>query len=66
MTSLETMLRENGLTCRVETRERLAIIVPERGSTLPARAEILRSAREAGFTHVAVELDPDGAALSRG
>ena len=64
MTTLESRLREAGITCRVEVRERLAILVPE--SAVPTGDERLRAiqlARTAGFSHVCVELEPHGAAL---
>lgn len=66
---LELAMRNAGVSCRVEARDRLAIVVPERsenGFTLSAddRARIIELARDAGFTHVAVELDPAGAPLS--
>ena len=67
MTDFAARLREQGPGYRVEVRERLAILVPDTGTSPDAerRREILKVAREEGFTHVAVELDPDGAALSR-
>lgn len=68
MTRLETHLRESGLACRVEVRDRLAILVPETGREnvrldVEQRRLILQLAKSEGFTHVAVELDPAGAAL---
>ncbi len=65
MTRLESQVRESGVDCRVEVRERLAIVVPESGVQLSAeqRRQILQLAKSEGFTHVAVELDPVGAAL---
>lgn len=67
MTRLAERLRERGLTCRIEARERLAVLVVD-GEHPPMgqeRADVLRLARDEGFTHVALELDPDGASLSR-
>ena len=64
--SLETQLRENGVACRVEACERLAILVPDHGAVhliAADRQRILKTAREHGFTHVSLELDPDVAAL---
>ena len=63
--NLTTRLQQHGIACRIEERDRLAIIVANQNSfsTAAARAEILRLAKEEGFTHVALELDPDGAAL---
>ena len=63
MTDFASRLSEQGIGCRVEVRERLAILVPMTGSSPAAerRKEILKLARENGFTHVALELDPDGA-----
>lgn len=65
MTRLESQVRESGVACRVEARDRLAIVVPESGVQLSAeqRRQILQLAKSEGFTHVAVELDPVGAAL---
>ena len=65
MTRLESHVRESGMECRVEVRDRLAILVPEHGGQLSAeqRRQILQLAKSEGFTHVAVELDPVGAAL---
>jgi hypothetical protein len=63
--NLTTRLQQHGIACRIEERDRLAIIVANQNSfsTAAARAEVLRLAKEEGFTHVALELDPDGAAL---
>jgi hypothetical protein len=63
--NLTTRLQQLGITCRVETRDRLAIIIADQNSfpATAARAEVLRLAKEDGFTHVALEIDPDGAAL---
>jgi hypothetical protein len=64
VTVLETRMREAGLSCRVEARERLAIIVPDAGT--PTREERLRMmelARAEGFTHACVDLEPGGAPL---
>ena len=67
MTELESQVRDSGVDCRVEVRDRLAILIPEShaGSRLSAeqRRRILQLAKSEGFTHVAVELDPVGAAL---
>lgn len=67
MTRLESHVREAGVDCRVEVRDRLAILIPEtsRVSRLSAdqRRQLLQLAKSEGFTHVAVELDPDVAAL---
>ena len=65
MTRLESHVRESGVDCRVEVRDRLAIIVPRSSTRLNAeqRRQILQVAKSEGFTHVAVELDPVGAAL---
>lgn len=64
--SLERQLRENGVACRVEARERLVILVPDHDAgrmTVDDRMRVLRMAREHGFTHVSLELDPDVAPL---
>ena len=68
MTRFESQVRESGLDCRVEVRDRLAILIPGNsrgGSRLSAdkRRQLLQLAKSEGFTHVAVELDPDVAAL---
>ena len=67
MTRLESHVREHGIDCRVEVRDRLAILIPEnRGTgrlTAEQRRQVLVLAKGDGFTHVAVELDPAGAAL---
>lgn len=63
---LETQLRETGVACRVEARDRMAILVPDRDAgrmTVEDRLRVLRMAREHGFSHVSLELDPDVAAL---
>lgn len=67
MSNLAARLSERGIACRVEARERLAILIPPDDSPPLAecRADLLKLAREEGFTHIALELDPDGAALSR-
>lgn len=67
MNGLTTKLREQGVACRVEPRDRLAILIPD-GDYSPGahdRQQLLKLARDEGFTHVALELDPDGAALLR-
>ena len=67
MNELAARLREQGVECRVEPRDRLAILIPA-GKYFPGvedRQRVLRLARDEGFTHVALELDPDGAALLR-
>lgn len=68
MTDLVARLSEQGTGYRVEVRERLAILVPMTESSPDAerRKEILKLAREDGFTHVALELDPDGARFPGG
>ena len=61
---LEARLRDEGLACRVEVRDRLAILIPEATTiTRDDRLRMTRLARAEGLTHVCVELDPDGAAL---
>lgn len=64
-THLESRLRHAGLSCRVEARERMALVIPATTTLIAPgdRHRILQLARGEGFTHVAVELDPDGAAL---
>jgi hypothetical protein len=67
---LEMVLREAGVSCRVEARERLAIVIPGPGSgvrlSADDRARVIQLSREAGFSHVAVELLPEGAPLPGG
>jgi hypothetical protein len=66
-TALAAALRDAGITCQVEARAALALIV---ASTADAtrlaaddlRRQVLTLAREHGFTHVAVELGVDGTA----
>lgn len=56
------------MACRVEARDRLAVLIPDPGTDVPTRASRDRAAalaRVAGFTHVALELGTDGAPLSR-
>jgi hypothetical protein len=68
MSDLATRLSDQGIGYRVEVRERLVILVPDRGTWPDAerRKAILKLAREEGFTHVALELDPDGARFPGG
>ena len=66
MTRLETQMRESGW--RVEVRERLAILIPVKSGldgrvSTDERRQLLQLALSEGYTHVAVELDPDVAAL---
>ena len=68
MTRFESQVRESGLDCRVEVRDRLAVLIPgkSRGDSRfseDERRQLLQVAKNEGFTHVAVELDPDVAAL---
>jgi len=66
VTSLESRLREVGFACRVETRERMAIIVPDTASpNREDRQRMIQLARTEGFTHVCVEIEPRGASLPR-
>jgi hypothetical protein len=67
MTDFCAGLRTLGLTSIVEAREGLAILVaePDALANEATRRDVLRLARDAGYSHVALELDPDGAALSR-
>lgn len=66
--TLALQLRDQGISCRLEARDRLAIVIPDTvdaGVLLngEARSRVLELLRAEGFTHVALELDPDGAAL---
>ena len=65
--SLEQRLRDEGFAYRVEVRDRLVILVPGETADLEPedRLRVTRIALGEGFTHVAVELDPEGAALPR-
>lgn len=66
MTTLESRLREVGIVCRVETRQRMAIVVPDTASpNREDRQRMIQLARAEGFTHVCVELEPRGAPLPR-
>ena len=67
MKALDARLRERGVDCHVESRDRLAILVPNAPLALGAedRQAVIRLAKEGGFTHVALELDPDGAGFPR-
>ncbi len=65
-TVLELRLREAGFSCRVEARERLAVVVPDaQAPTRDERLRMVQLARAEGFTHVCVELEPGGAPLPR-
>ena len=68
MTRLESQVRDSGVDCRVEVRDRLAILIPTKshGSTplsAELRRQVLQVAKSEGFTNVAVELDPVVATL---
>lgn len=67
MHPLESRLRTAGISCRVEARDRLAILVPDAPAVLERehRIRALQLAREDGFTHVTVELDPVSAIIPR-
>ncbi|CAG0951757.1 hypothetical protein GPROT1_00140 [Gammaproteobacteria bacterium] len=69
MTTLESRLRVEGIACRVEARDRLAILVPDAGQPVVLRGEIrqrvLAVAREEGFTHVTLDTRGGSAALPR-
>lgn len=63
---LETRLRGEGIECRVEQRDRLAILIPDeaaRGLTQRERLRALQLARDEGFSHAAIELDAGVATL---
>ena len=70
---LEEALALAGIPCRVEARDRLAVIILEAPNVNPvlvsreARSRALALARAHGFTHVALELpEPEsGAPLHR-
>ena len=64
--TLEDSLRARGLACRVEARDRLALLVPEGPVAAlvdpTLRREIVGLVRDHGFTHLALELvdEPGG------
>jgi hypothetical protein len=65
---LELRLRDAGIACRIELRDRLVVLVPDdpkTGLQRDDRLRALRLVRDAGFSHAAIELDPDVAALPR-
>jgi hypothetical protein len=58
-------LADAGLACRVEARERLAVVHPEPGQHLEVADDALRRhvvglGRRRGFTHVAIALAEAG------
>ena len=63
--ALEADLRALGITCAVEGRERLAILIPldddDRLADHSVRLEAVRLAELHGFTHLALELSPTSA-----
>lgn len=61
----ESQLRALGIPCRVEAHDRMAVLVPDPGFTMngDTRAQILRLSRSAGFSHVAMEIEPDRASV---
>ena len=68
--ALEGQLTERGIPCRVETRAGLAVLsvtaeVLTRLGDAEVRRMALALAREHGYTHVAIELRSDDAALPR-
>jgi hypothetical protein len=72
-TGFQRALEDAGLPGAVEGFDRLAVIrcdasvSPEAIATKPARQRVIALAREHGFTHVAVELEPTpGAAVPGG
>ena len=67
---LEAVLRASGIPCRVEARDRLAILIADAGPpaasarTLAPRAwrePAMSLARAHGFSHVALEIGDPGA-----
>jgi hypothetical protein len=72
--SLEHALAALGVACRVEPRDRLAVLVPAHAAAIDAalapdaRATIVGLTRAHGFTHIALELpgDSDGDASRAG
>jgi hypothetical protein len=54
-----------GLACRVEARDRLAVVHPEAGAALDVaddavRLQVVALGRKRGFTHVAIGLSEGG------
>jgi hypothetical protein len=54
-----------GVACRVEARDRLAVVYPEPGASLDVaddavRLQVLALGRRRGFTHVAIALNEGG------
>ena len=67
---LRGALRDEGIACEVEGRNRLAVVVPEgdpaRFADVTLRARLIELGALHGFTHVAVEIPTgSGAALRR-
>ena len=63
---LEARLRDDGIDCRIEQRDRLVILIPDdpaQGLARTSRLRVLQLAREEGFSHAAIELDPGVATL---
>lgn len=61
--SLTHALATIGIVCRVDARDRLALLVSEDAEALadralepPVRERVLDLVREHGFTHIAIEL----------
>lgn len=69
--SFAAALRAHGLHCRVEVRERLALLTPDDANATQVvvrlREVILDEGRRHGFTHVALDVPAmrDGADLPR-
>jgi hypothetical protein len=69
ISEFEEALRGAGFPCRVEVREKVAVIAWDEGAdrrpAMPreSRDRILGIARDHGFTHVALELTPQRAPL---
>lgn len=74
--ALEGVLRDAGLRCRVEARDRLAVLILDPGAAAGGaalaalreqRTWITAQARALGFTHVALEIaeSAPGAAVPR-
>jgi hypothetical protein len=63
-TALATGLAQLGLTCAIEARGKLVLLMPDQESVLKLADETLRRAaltlaKEHGFTHAAIELPND-------
>lgn len=63
--ALADALRQYGLDCRVDARDRMALIIVGQGTARLVddvlRSRVIALAREHGFTHVALDVPPAAA-----